>query len=307
MRPSRLLPPVLTALLASAVVAWPSAAAPAPAAKPAALPPALQALLRRGAGLSIGAVVARGTTSVLEGEGWATTTQTDQIRSSPLQFAVTYGMGADARHLRYVHGFAYVEVPGLARVSGGRGWVRATTGQLGESIAELTDASSVQQLNPVGVVRSLLRYATSITTVGRIVIDRDPTTEFLAELNPSALRGGSSSTGAGALTGGVNLQLYVDGSGLVKYVRYNVGGIITESSEILTAVYPVAVHRPRPGDTISFPRFEHLVSVLTRQDSSGAPGSDSGSGGGSVYIDPSAWLARPLAPATPAVRGVRLP
>ena len=307
------LPSVLAGLVVLALAGAPAAAAAHPA--PAAIPPDLQALVARSARLHIADEVSQTSSVLNNGVGFLETRSTSQVRLSPLELETTSGSGTQVAHLRLVGGTVYLEIPGLARLTHGRHWLRATLRQLGLSRAQLlgqrsATGQSSTALSQTSAITKLLREASTIQEIGPSLVDREPVTEFLVTLDFAQLLGGPSPSSAPSGPGStVDVQLYLAADGLLKRETVDVSELIAITDDVLSDNLPVVVHRPSSHDVV--PLSRSLVRALDSAALSAPSTAPSPTAG--VGFDITSWIARrapapapPPAGSGPASFGTRL-
>jgi hypothetical protein len=178
---------------------------------------------------------------------------------SPARAALTETADGKRLAIRVVGRSIFVEYPGLARLDGGRPWVRVPETRL----AEESDVNLTAAPQSASQAYALLNAAsTTISEVGPATVEGQPTTEFSATVDLDALlsRFGPKLVAklqqAGITT--ATLQEYIAPDGMPVRTAVQVaaeGGTITATSTVLAVDVPVSVSAPPRGRTISDTRF----------------------------------------------------
>jgi len=177
--------------------------------------------------------------------------------------------------IRQVGGESYVYEPTVAKIDGGRSWVRSRA----------TSPSSVLAVGPAGLgetiggsggsfssLVALLSSAAGVQETGPAIVDDQPVTEFTASVDPRRVAGWSKLLvrEGGALTkepnptGGAptsRLELFLSPSGLPVRIRFALQAgqaSVILTSDTLALEVPVTVTVPPPNEVIDQARLKVL-------------------------------------------------
>jgi len=233
----------------------------------ATLPPELQALQQKAETLKLTSErfvlnflvkAPSGKETTLLGEGVAAV--------SPTRAQITESAGGKRVSIRVVGHSVYVNYQGLARVDGGRPWVRVPDKQLSEESG--VDLTSGPQ-SAAQAYTQLDSAAESIKDVGPASIEGQATTEFTATINLQALlsKFGAKLVAklkkAGVTSAALTEYIAADGLPVRSIATIGVeGGTISVTDTVAAINVPVSVRAPAASRTISYAQFKRLAKKL---------------------------------------------
>jgi hypothetical protein len=178
---------------------------------------------------------------------------------SPLQANLKVHVGKRIVPERLIGETLYVYEPRLSKLDKGKPWVQIEHETLQKVIQ--FDPSGAPEANPLGAFANLLSIVNgseSVKQVGQATIDKQPTTEFVATLNPQVLLGVFTKEEYEALDffgqPTVELRVYISAVGVPVRTQLllNIKGIKANADvDILAYNQPVAVQVPPADQTIS--------------------------------------------------------
>jgi hypothetical protein len=200
---------------------------------------------------------------------------TGEVSLSPEEGSFTLGFLGQTTEIRELGGHTYTYDPSVARIDGGRSWVRAKATAPASSLAVgpagLAEGIGASHGYFSGVLE-LLAAASAIQETGPAIVDDRPVTEFTAAIDPRKLAGWSRllGSGAGALLGepgsrgpapSARLELFLSPAGLPVRIRFALEtsqGTASLTSDTLALEVPVTVTAPPANEVIDQARLRAI-------------------------------------------------
>jgi hypothetical protein len=200
---------------------------------------------------------------------------TGAVSVSPEEGSFTLGFLGQTTEIREVGGETYRYDPSVARIDGGRSWVRskatAPASSLAVGPAGLGEGIGASHGYFSGVL-GLLADASAIQEAGPAIVDDQPVTEFTAAIDPRKLGGWRRLLGSGVGTllkepegGGAapssRLELFLSPAGLPVRIRFaleTTQGTASLTSDTLALEVPVSVIAPPANEVIDDARLKAI-------------------------------------------------
>jgi hypothetical protein len=190
-----------------------------------------------------------------------------------MQLQMSVGVGAQQIQTQtlYIAGAVYEQVPGLAQVVPGKSWLSVDLSSLGASAGQNPSALATGD-NPTAMLRILAQQGNTVVPLGSSTINGVSVQGYSVTLDPTAIKNKIAqdklpSWMADALShlniGDANLDVYVDGSGLLRRFRLSLSETVPsagtvrvdESLDFSDYGTTVTVTAPPPDQVVSLQQF----------------------------------------------------
>ncbi len=188
-----------------------------------------------------------------------------QAGSSPPRASFTLSFLGQTTEARQIGGITYTYKPQAAKTDGGRSWVRSekptSSSAIGESPTGFGEISGGGTEGNFAKTLELLSSAGSVQESGPAIVDDQPVTEFVAQIDPTKLAGlgkllsGPSLTKELQSTGPASsrLELFISPAGIPLRTRFTLQAgktVVGFTSDVLALEVPVEVQAPPAREVI---------------------------------------------------------
>ena len=196
-----------------------------------------------------------------------------QAATSPPGASFTLSFLGQTTEVRQVDGVTYTYQPQAAKTDGGRSWVRSekptSSSAIGEGPTGLGEVTGGGTEGDFAKTLELLNSAQAVQESGPAIVDDQPVTEFVAQIDPTKLAGWSKLLSSPSLAKELQsagppssrLELFISPAGIPLRTRFNLqaGGTVTGfTTDVLALEVPVDVQAPPAHEVIGEARLKTI-------------------------------------------------